>query len=93
MKLLRYGPPGGERPAILDARGRLRELSGLVADISVAGLGDETMMAALARLDPERLPLVAHAEHAAGGYREPAFIHAAPPILSCDMFCDSQTCA
>jgi 2-keto-4-pentenoate hydratase/2-oxohepta-3-ene-1,7-dioic acid hydratase in catechol pathway len=30
MKLLRYGPPGREKPALLDGAGRLRDLSGHV---------------------------------------------------------------
>lgn len=57
MKLLRYGPPGEERPAILDAAGRLRDLAGIIADLGPGGLGDDSL-AVLARLDPERLPLV-----------------------------------
>ena len=28
MKLLRYGPPGGERPGLLDSEGVIRDLSG-----------------------------------------------------------------
>ena len=34
MKLLRYGPPGREKPGLLDASGLLRDLSGHVADIA-----------------------------------------------------------
>jgi len=33
MKLLRYGAPGAEKPAILDQDGRIRDLSGLTGDI------------------------------------------------------------
>ncbi|HEY8594901.1 MAG TPA: fumarylacetoacetate hydrolase family protein [Devosiaceae bacterium] len=33
MKLLRFGPPGQEKPGLLDAQGKIRDLSGLVADI------------------------------------------------------------
>lgn len=58
MKLLRYGPVGGEKPGILDAQGRLRDLSAIIADLSAATLGAEHLTA-LARLDPEGLPLVA----------------------------------
>ena len=36
MKLLRYGPPGQEKPALLDAEGRLRDLSAVVPDIGPA---------------------------------------------------------
>ena len=34
MKLLRYGPLGQEKPGTLDAEGRIRDLSGVVADIT-----------------------------------------------------------
>ncbi|MEU8827271.1 fumarylacetoacetate hydrolase family protein [Streptomyces sp. NPDC048636] len=48
MKLLRVGPAGAERPALLDeTSGTLRDLSGLVADIDGALLADD---AALARI-------------------------------------------
>jgi 2-keto-4-pentenoate hydratase/2-oxohepta-3-ene-1,7-dioic acid hydratase in catechol pathway len=57
MKLLRYGPRGQEKPGLLDAEGRIRDLSGHVADIA----GDVLSAAGLARLralDPAGLPLV-----------------------------------
>ncbi|WP_405742232.1 fumarylacetoacetate hydrolase family protein [Streptomyces sp. NBC_01525] len=47
MKLLRVGTTGAERPALLDADGVLRDLSGLVPDIDGALLADD---AALARV-------------------------------------------
>lgn len=34
MKLLRYGEKGAEKPAIVDAQGVIRDLSGIVADIN-----------------------------------------------------------
>lgn len=57
MKLLRYGPSGQERPGLLDAGGRVRDLSGHVADIAGTTL-TPAGLAALAALDPETLPLV-----------------------------------
>lgn len=57
MKLVRYGDAGAEKPALLDGEGRLRDLSGHVADISGDTLGDASL-ARLRRLDPEALPLV-----------------------------------
>ena len=36
MKLLRYGPPGREKPGLMDAAGTLRDLSGHCA--TLAGL-------------------------------------------------------
>ncbi|MEU1667838.1 fumarylacetoacetate hydrolase family protein [Streptomyces sparsogenes] len=47
MKLLRVGPAGAERPAVLDETGTPRDLSGLVEDIDGTLLADE---AALARI-------------------------------------------
>ncbi|MCB1435447.1 MAG: ureidoglycolate lyase, partial [Alphaproteobacteria bacterium] len=40
MKLLRYGPAGAEKPGLLDADGRIRDLGGVVDDIAGATLGD-----------------------------------------------------
>ena len=39
MKLLRFGNPGKEKPGLLDDSGTIRDLSGLVEDIS-----DETLL-------------------------------------------------
>jgi 2-keto-4-pentenoate hydratase/2-oxohepta-3-ene-1,7-dioic acid hydratase in catechol pathway len=44
VKLLRVGPAGAERPALLDGEGVLRDLSGLVADIDGALLADEAAL-------------------------------------------------
>jgi 2,4-diketo-3-deoxy-L-fuconate hydrolase len=57
MKLLRYGPPGKENPALLDAGGVLRDVSALIPDIGPAQLGD-AVLARLGRLKPETLPKV-----------------------------------
>jgi 2,4-diketo-3-deoxy-L-fuconate hydrolase len=57
MKLVRYGPAGREKPGLIDANGRVRDLSGEVADIGAAYLSDKAL-ARLARLKPEKLPLV-----------------------------------
>ncbi|MFN9337565.1 MAG: fumarylacetoacetate hydrolase family protein [Alphaproteobacteria bacterium] len=58
MKLLRYGPAGQEKPGILDAAGAIRDLSGIVPDIT----GDVLSPAALAKIaavDVNSLPKVA----------------------------------
>jgi len=57
MKLLRYGAPGAEKPGILDASGRVRDLSGVVPDIAGETLRPAGIKA-LHALDPETLPLV-----------------------------------
>jgi 2-keto-4-pentenoate hydratase/2-oxohepta-3-ene-1,7-dioic acid hydratase in catechol pathway len=46
MKLLRYGDAGRERPGLLDADGRMRDLSSVVSDIA----GDTLLPENLARL-------------------------------------------
>jgi 2-keto-4-pentenoate hydratase/2-oxohepta-3-ene-1,7-dioic acid hydratase in catechol pathway len=56
MKLLRYGPPGAEKPGLLDAQSRIRDLSAVVPDLAGAALGAESM-ARLRRIDPASLPL------------------------------------
>jgi 2-keto-4-pentenoate hydratase/2-oxohepta-3-ene-1,7-dioic acid hydratase in catechol pathway len=56
MKLLRFGPKGQERPGLLDAAGRIRDLSGKVTDISPSTLANG--LASLRGIDPESLPLV-----------------------------------
>ena len=57
MKLLRYGPCGQERPAMLDAQGGLRDLSGLLPDIDARVLSPDGLRA-LAAIDASRLPRV-----------------------------------
>lgn len=57
MKLLRYGPKGSEKPGMLDAQGRIRDLSGVVADINGATLAPASL-AKLQKIDPASLPLV-----------------------------------
>jgi ureidoglycolate lyase len=57
MKLLRYGPKGQEKPGLLDAQGKIRDLSGVVGDIDGATLTDASL-AKLRALDPASLPVV-----------------------------------
>ncbi|MCZ0961132.1 fumarylacetoacetate hydrolase family protein [Paracoccus benzoatiresistens] len=57
MKLVRYGDKGAERPGILDADGRVRDLSAHVADIGGTCLTRDGL-SALRALDPGSLPLV-----------------------------------
>ncbi|SIQ10787.1 2-keto-4-pentenoate hydratase/2-oxohepta-3-ene-1,7-dioic acid hydratase (catechol pathway) [Rhizobium sp. RU35A] len=61
MKLLRYGAPGAERPALVDASGTIRDLSGHVADLAGAAL-DPAALSKLADLDTASLPAVAASE-------------------------------
>jgi len=57
MKLVRYGPPGKEKPGLIDADGKLRDLSRKVNDIDGAALAPAKLKE-LAKLDPRKLPLV-----------------------------------
>ena len=61
MKLLRVGKAGEERPAMLDAEGRMRDLSAHVKDIDGSTIGPEGL-AKLRSLDPKSLLLVDPAE-------------------------------
>ena len=55
MKLLRHGETGQEKPGLVDADGKLRDLSAHVDDIAGAALSDEGL-ARLAAIDPASLP-------------------------------------
>jgi len=57
MKLVRYGPAGKEKPGLIDADGRLRDLSRKVKDIDGVSLAPANLKA-LAKLDTSKLPLV-----------------------------------
>jgi 2-keto-4-pentenoate hydratase/2-oxohepta-3-ene-1,7-dioic acid hydratase in catechol pathway len=57
MKLLRWGPPGGERPGWLDADGDVRDLSGVIPDVAGDALDPDNLMK-LSTIDPATLPRV-----------------------------------
>jgi 2-keto-4-pentenoate hydratase/2-oxohepta-3-ene-1,7-dioic acid hydratase in catechol pathway len=57
MKLLRFGPKGQEKPGLLDAQGVVRDLSGLLPDLTSAHLG-KAWLDRLASVDPAQLPRV-----------------------------------
>lgn len=52
MKLCRYGPRGSEKPGIVDAEGRIRDLSDVVEDIT------PTTLAIARAVHPDQLPMV-----------------------------------
>jgi ureidoglycolate lyase len=58
MKLFRFGPRGGERPGMVDSTGALRDLSGVIPDLTGEALSPESL-AMIASLDATRLPPVA----------------------------------
>jgi 2,4-didehydro-3-deoxy-L-rhamnonate hydrolase len=58
MKLLRYGPPKGEKPGLLDSKGVIRDLSGQIGDLSPETVTLKSL-ARLAALDSDSLPIVA----------------------------------
>ena len=57
MKLCRFGPQGQERPGVIDAAGRVRDLSAHVTDINATVLAPSAL-AELSKLDVAQLPLV-----------------------------------
>lgn len=73
MKLMRYGAKGAEKPALVDAQGRVRDLSGELVDITAHTLTPKGLDR-LRALDPTTLPLV----------ENPGRI--APPWSGCEKF-------
>ncbi|MBS0433374.1 MAG: fumarylacetoacetate hydrolase family protein [Proteobacteria bacterium] len=73
MKLMRYGAKGAEKPALVDAQGRVRDLSGVLADITAQTLTPKGLDK-LRALDAASLPIV----------EKPGRI--APPWSGCEKF-------
>ncbi len=57
MKLVRYGAKGKEKPGLIDKEGKLRDLSGVVSDITNDQLS-KAALSKLAKIDTSTLPLV-----------------------------------
>jgi 2,4-didehydro-3-deoxy-L-rhamnonate hydrolase len=57
MKLMRVGPKGHEKPALLDKEGRVRDLSRLIGDLAPKHL-TPAGLAALAAIDTAKLPVI-----------------------------------
>jgi len=57
MKLLRYGPRGQEKPGMLDRDGTLRDLSGVIKDLTPDALSPASLEK-LRKLNPASLPAV-----------------------------------
>ena len=57
MKLVRFGKPGKEKPGIIDAEGKIRDLSGHIDDIDGNALSPKSL-AKLSKLKLDKLPLV-----------------------------------
>src|SRR5580704_14441275 len=57
MKLVRFGPAGREKPGIIDADGRIRDLTGVVDDIAGQTLSPKGL-AAIRKAKTDKLPLV-----------------------------------
>ena len=56
MKLLRYGPPGAEKPGVLDSDGQIRDLSSVVPDLTAEVLAGS--LDAIRNADIDSLPTV-----------------------------------
>ena len=59
MKLMRYGPKGAEKPALVDFQGKVRDLSSVLPDITAQTLTPGGLQR-LRELDVSRLPIVAN---------------------------------
>ncbi len=57
MKLLRIGPVGKEKPALLASDGSLRDLSGHIPDLAAAQLSDAAL-AKIGKINPDKLTKV-----------------------------------
>jgi 2-keto-4-pentenoate hydratase/2-oxohepta-3-ene-1,7-dioic acid hydratase in catechol pathway len=57
MRLLRYGQPGKEKPALLDKSNQLHDLSGIIPDLAGEALSSDSLTR-LAALNPDSLPTV-----------------------------------
>jgi 2,4-didehydro-3-deoxy-L-rhamnonate hydrolase len=57
MKLLRYGPIGKEKPGILDAEGKIRDLSAVIPELDGSAISPAGL-AKLRKIKIDKLPLV-----------------------------------
>jgi 2-keto-4-pentenoate hydratase/2-oxohepta-3-ene-1,7-dioic acid hydratase in catechol pathway len=57
MKFLRYGPPGEEKPGLLDKNGNIRDLTDKINDFEGIALGHE-QLSKLAEINPDTLVAV-----------------------------------
>ena len=57
MKLVRFGAPGREKPGLMDAKGRIRDLSKIVPDIAGEALSPKSL-AKIRKTDLKKLPVV-----------------------------------
>jgi 2-keto-4-pentenoate hydratase/2-oxohepta-3-ene-1,7-dioic acid hydratase in catechol pathway len=57
MKLLRYGPIGKEKPGILDAEGKIRDLSSVIPELDGKAVSPASL-AKLRKVKVDKLPLV-----------------------------------
>ncbi|MBL0404946.1 fumarylacetoacetate hydrolase family protein [Microvirga aerilata] len=61
MKLVRFGAAGQEKPGLIDANGQVRDLSGIIPDITGATLSSEHLDR-VRQADPDTLPLAPSGE-------------------------------
>ncbi len=57
MKLVRYGNPGKEKPGLIDAEGKLRDLSAVIKDLGAEQLSPAALTK-ISKVKTDKLPLV-----------------------------------
>ena len=98
MKLVRYGNPGKEKPGLIDAQGKLRDLSAIVPDLGPAQLGSEMAGIVFIAIRPAKsnhrvhqvgkralnvqIDPVAQVFQFVGGHGEPALDQPGPQLLA-----------
>jgi 2,4-didehydro-3-deoxy-L-rhamnonate hydrolase len=71
MKLVRFGNPGAEKPGLVDDQGRLRDLSNVIADLTLANLSHTALrkIAAIAPSTPASRPSACRSQASENSWR------------------------
>ena len=80
MKLLRYGPIGKEKPGILDAEGKIRDLSSVIPELDGSAIGPKALDK-LRKLKLDKLPLVKGNPRIGSLHRQSSEVHRHRPEL------------
>ena len=89
MKFLRFGSLGKEKPGFQDSNGRIRDLSDQMKDLDGANL-DPDRLAALAKLNPDTVPVVEGSGQWFKGKSSNTFCPVGPWLVTTDEVNDPQ---